>query len=284
MTNEELAVVIRSIAPVVREIVTKAISERDVTPRVAAVEARLEALGDVRDKVISLETKAAVPFTLPDTERQDLLERCRKAFSKDDDLSVLAAQVATMDAAAQRLRERVSSLEVKLEWKDSQALEVSASLADLTKDLRETRERIAIAEVRALVPGPAGKDGEKGQDGRDGRDGVDGKPGADGLGFDDLQVVQHDDRSLTVKAVRGDRVKDIGTIRLPVWIHRGVYLHGKAYEVGDVVTWAGSQWSCNEETLTKPGEGNKAWTLIVKRGADGRDGRDAPGLPVMKVG
>ena len=54
--------------------------------------------------------------------------------------------------------------------------------------------------------------------------------------------------------------------------YQGVYQDGKAYDVGDVTTWAGSTWHCNEPTETKPGDGSKAWTLMVKRGRDGKDG------------
>ena len=58
---------------------------------------------------------------------------------------------------------------------------------------------------------------------------------------------------------------------------------GKTYERGDGVTWAGSEWHCNEPTTTKPGDGSKAWTLKVKRGRDGKDGRDAMTAPVLSV-
>lgn len=52
----------------------------------------------------------------------------------------------------------------------------------------------------------------------------------------------------------------------------GVYVDGKAYELGDVVTWAGSAWHCHDTTTAKPGNGG-AWQLIVKAGRDGRDRR-----------
>lgn len=51
----------------------------------------------------------------------------------------------------------------------------------------------------------------------------------------------------------------------------GVYQDGKAYEPGELVTWAGSCWHCNEATRTRPGDGSPAWTLAVKRGRDGKD-------------
>ena len=99
------------------------------------------------------------------------------------------------------------------------------------------------------APGAPGEHGLNGTDGLPGKDGVDGKDGTAGLSFE------------------------------------GVYQDGKSYALGHLVTWAGSSWHCNEPTTTKPGDGSKAWTLMVKRGRDGKDGVDAPGaLPVVKVG
>lgn len=52
----------------------------------------------------------------------------------------------------------------------------------------------------------------------------------------------------------------------------GVFVDGKSYDVGELVTWGGSMWHCNEATETKPGDGSKSWTLAVKRGRDGKGG------------
>jgi hypothetical protein len=57
-----------------------------------------------------------------------------------------------------------------------------------------------------------------------------------------------------------------------------VYVEGKAYEPADCATWAGSMWHCNEATSTRPGDGSKFWTLMVKAGRDvGRDTREQGG-------
>jgi hypothetical protein len=118
-----------------------------------------------------------------------------------------------------------------------------------TQDAAFTKELGAVRERVAVVevrPMPQGAPGPAGKDGADGKD---GEPGKAGLTY------------------------------------QFVYQDGKAYDAGDVVTWAGSTWHCNEATETKPGDGSKAWTLMVKRGRDGRDGQNAPGaLPIVKVG
>ena len=206
-----------------------------VLERLASVEGRLSTLGDVRDRVAAVEIKSERPASAP----PEVLDRLTAVET------------------------RITATELRYELKSTETGPLMTSLAELAKDFGAIRERVAVVEVRGQVPGPAGKDG------------VPGKDGVDGLGFDDLTTVQNDDRSFTVKVQRGDRVKDIGTLKFPVQIQRGVYIEGKSYEHGDLVTWGGSQWHCDSETTTKPGDGSKAWTLVVKRGRDGKDGADA---------
>lgn len=88
-----------------------------------------------------------------------------------------------------------------------------------------------LATLEARPPVP----GPAGPPGPPGRDGLNGKDGAPGLTY------------------------------------CGVYVDGKSYERGDVVTWAGSTWHCHDTTTTRPGEGSKSWQLMVKRGRDGKD-------------
>jgi hypothetical protein len=135
-----------------------------------------------------------------------------------------------------------------------------AQLVAAAADHGVLRERVATLEAHAPVPGPPGPAG---------------RDGADGVGFEDLGVAQTDERSFTITAARGDRVKEIGTARFAVALYRGVWTEGRTYEPGDSVTWAGSEWHCQAPTATKPGDGSKTWTLKVKRGRDGKDGKGA---------
>ncbi len=50
----------------------------------------------------------------------------------------------------------------------------------------------------------------------------------------------------------------------------GVWAHG-TYHRGNFVTHGGSLWHCNCDTDRMPGKDAQAWTLCVKRGADGKD-------------
>ncbi len=168
------------------------------------------------------------------------------------DVLVMAIKtaLAPVQASVSSLTEKVAGFETA--WSDVGAL----------------RERVAVLETRAQVPGPAG---------------VDGKDGADGLGFDDLDVEFDDERTVQFKFTRGD-VQKSWPVEFPFMRYHGVFADGLTYEKGDVVTWGGSTWHANEQTATKPGDGSKAWTLVVKRGRDGRDGKDgAAGVPVVKV-
>jgi hypothetical protein len=90
--------------------------------------------------------------------------------------------------------------------------------------------RERVAAIESRPPLP-GPPGPPGADGKDGRDGDPGRPG--------LQYL-------------------------------GVYQEGKSYDVGDIVTYAGSAWHCNEATTTRPGDGSAAWVLMVKRGRDAK--------------
>jgi hypothetical protein len=175
----------------------------------------------------------------------------------DAELEAMAdAVIVTMKSALAPLAERLARSEAQL----AQLVELQTRLGTIERDVPTLRERVAVLETRAPVPGPPG---------------TDGKDGADGLGWDDLTVTQPDERTVTVQCVRGDRMKEVGTLVFPVEIYRGVWVEGKSYARGDGVTWAGSEWHCHEPTTTKPGDGSKAWTLKVKRGRDGKDAKGA---------
>lgn len=250
----------------------------DLTPlreRIASLEAQalrvpvIElSLAEMRDKLVALETKAAQPVPVPDIELPDLTPLEKR-------LDAIEARPAPVNDIPPNLTARLNSLE--------QRAEGVVLSAEYEKGLSGIRERLAVVETKAPIPGPPGKDGANGHDGKDGKDGLNGKDGADGFAFEDLAVEQKDDCSFTIKAIKGDRIKDIGTAKFDVERYRGVYHEGRTYDRGECVTWGGSEWHCNETTNTKPGDGSKSWTLKVKRGRDGKDGKDAPSLPVVSL-
>lgn len=284
---------------------------RALTPlleRLAKLETGLAYLDGVRDRVTAVETKCCAMTVGPDAsvesrlmaamEKLSALEyalsRAESHESMIADLKArlsaaeaTAAQYAELAATARDLIGRVAVVEAKSAAPSVaepllnglttrlQVLETRAIEDPAMKECAAMRERIAIVETRAAVPGPAGKDGQ---------DGKPGKDGADGLGFEDMDVQFDGDRTITIKAERGTLRKS-WPIVLPFQRQKGVYVEGKTYAEGDLVTWGGSQFHANAETTAKPGEGSKDWTLVVKRGRDGKDGKDAAGaLPVVTVG
>jgi hypothetical protein len=324
MTPTETAELMQAVADVVRDQVELGL--RDLATELAVAKAHIAALqvvekahGELRERLVVMETKAGVPIDIPTVDLSPVLERVAVAESQIDRLSGLEKSVGELRdrlvVCEQRgldvppspepvdlapvlecVAELQKSLEVTSVVQAAPSVDLSpvwdriartetelvkiaptvATVSELVKDVSGLRERVAVVETRATMAGPAGPKGD------DGRDGQNGKDGADGVGWDDLTAVQNDDRSVTVKAMRGERVKDIGTVVFPVEIYRGVYVDGRQYERGDCVTWGGSEFHCNEQTTTKP-EQSKAWTLKVKRGRDGRDGKDAPTVPIVSV-
>jgi hypothetical protein len=61
----------------------------------------------------------------------------------------------------------------------------------------------------------------------------------------------------------------------PVIRFVGLWVEGYEYVAGNLVQWNGSVWHCNAATKDKPGT-SPSWTLAVKAGRDGKNGRDAP--------
>lgn len=146
---------------------------------------------------------------------------------------------------------------------------------------------IVLAEVRAAVaalppplpgrdglpgvPGPPGEKGLDGLHGKDGLNGTDGKAGADGIGFDQLDLTFDQSTGFVLHVTAADgRTKDWP---LPIVWDAGVWRTGHKYPTGAGTTKDGSYWIAQEPTLSRPGE-SKAWRMAVRRGTDGRPGKD----------
>lgn len=254
-----------------------------IQERLAAAEAKAaradvleQALTDMRERVVTLETKSG-SLQIPDLT--DVRDRLLRIESTELDARLKALE-AKPEPVALELKED-TGLREKLAVLETQITEAKASFdanvkAGMQPFVERMVERVSTLEARAAVPGPAGANGI---------DGKDGKDGVDGLGFDDVTAEFDGDRTLVLKFARENRVKTF-PVTLPFQRYQGVFIDGKSYTPGDVVTFGGSAWHCNAETGAKPGDGSKDWQLCVKRGRDGKDGtngRDA-GLPVVKAG
>jgi len=97
-------------------------------------------------------------------------------------------------------------------------------------------------------------------------------------GVRDVEVEGSDDgRSFTVRLTTTSGRACEQKVLTHAMIYRNVWTDDREYERGDVVSYDGSMWHCDDETTrTHPKEpGSKSWRLIVKRGADGKS-FDAP--------
>ena len=84
-----------------------------------------------------------------------------------------------------------------------------------------------------------------------------------------VDVEQVDERNI-VNVVNMASGKQYRTpITLPTMIYRNVWKEGH-YQKGDVVTFGGCIWHCDQDTDTKPSESAEHWTLAVKKGRDGK--------------
>jgi len=140
----------------------------------------------------------------------------------------------------------------------------------ISKHVLDLERRTNDMVQKAIDRLPQPKDGKDGEDGVDGTPGADGKDGADGFGFDDLSVVQLDEKRLQIVFTQGEHRKEF-VVDMPILIDRGVYQQGATYTKGDGVTYAGSFWIAQENRPNqKPGTG-KEWRLAVKRGRDAKE-------------
>jgi hypothetical protein len=90
-------------------------------------------------------------------------------------------------------------------------------------------------------------------------------------GIADISIEMPTDRSITIKTVLSNGETQVKTFETLNTVYKGVYEVEAEYVKGDLVTWGGSIWHCNEPTNERPREGHKSWTLAVKKGRDYRE-------------
>lgn len=84
-----------------------------------------------------------------------------------------------------------------------------------------------------------------------------------------INVLFDGDRTFSVETETSSGQKSVTPVELPVMMYKKVWKEGE-YRKGDMVTWSGGIWHCNEPTTEKPGDDKKSWTLAVKRGDKGK--------------
>jgi hypothetical protein len=156
----------------------------------------------------------------------------------------------------------------------------SVTLQEVTPLITSQIAKI-FSEFEKPKDGRDGKDGINGKDGVNGRDGRDGKDGRDAFDLEDFECsISDDERMLTLAWARGN-VRVEKQIRLSHAIYKGVWSAGDFLK-GDMVTFGGSVFVAKRDTNSRP-ESDDSWQLCVKRGRDGKDGKDAIEKKPVKV-
>jgi hypothetical protein len=261
-----------------------------------------KATDGIRTRVLALEQRAATA----DADAQRIKSLEETVVSLRAELAEVRSQQPDIDGSVRRYFEQ-HPVEVRHGEKGQDGASVTL------EDVAPLVEFTVAKAVAALPKAQDGKDGTPGKDGQDGKDavgvadvliardgtlvatftdgrtknvgmvvGAKGEPGQDGLGFDDFEEEQENERTIVRRYRNGDRVKEFRHT-FPMVIDRGVYAEGKGYQRGDGVTYGGSFFIAQvDQPVGKPEDGSKDWRLSVKRGRDGKpgvNGKDgAPGL------
>jgi hypothetical protein len=65
--------------------------------------------------------------------------------------------------------------------------------------------------------------------------------------------------------------------KIAVLVYHGIYKSDREYFRGDVVTWGGEAWHCNADNVKEEPRyqhgGTSSWSMMVKRGRDGKDAK-----------
>lgn len=251
---------------------------------------------ELKGRLAELESR---PTPEPDSVfiLQLIQEEIAKTPAPENGKDVDPEQVASL--VAETVERAVAALPVPQDGKSVGIEDIAPLIAEevgkAAPDMLAINEVIAEQVSKAVAAIPVPKDGEDGKDAAgivevlkdsgelvltlaDGRlvrtgirDGENGGPGRDGFSLEDFDVQKEDDgRTLVLSFDAGDTRHEY-TITMPHLAYCGVYKQGQDYLVGDVVTWGGCAWHCDAPTKEKPDAG--PWTMMVKKGRDGKDAK-----------
>jgi len=91
-------------------------------------------------------------------------------------------------------------------------------------------------------------------------------------GIADVQIEQKDARNFTVRTLQTNGKAQETAFAVPVMVYRNVYKDDATYQQGDTVTWSSSLWHADQDNPPgKPGTKDSGWTLVAKKGRDGKN-------------
>lgn len=272
--------------------VPAAFDPSDMEARIEAVSARFDAVPEVNPEELGAlrreisEVRASIPEipAAPDLSgfaTKSDIDAVIAALPERQDVSgfLTASDVAGLIPAAPDL----SGFATKQDVSEAvSAIPEPPNVPDLSSDLAALRATVEAIRMPDVIHG---KDGAGVSDIRQNADGElivklttgetynAGKVrGDDGFGFDDL-TVEDGEREFSLIMSKGDRIERFAVAKSG-FIDQGVYKADRPYEKGDAVTWAGSLWIAQRDTVDRP-ETSDAWRLAVKKGKDGKPGAAA---------
>lgn len=107
-----------------------------------------------------------------------------------------------------------------------------------------------------------------------------GERGKDGVSFESFALNWHAEiQELEVVGRANGQQKSV-MIQVPLLKNKGYWRDGMKARALETYSLDGCLWIANEDTATRPGTDNKAWTLAARKGRDGKDFRDIKSEPV----
>lgn len=208
------------------------------------------------------------------------LEDFAKALAEQtraDILEAVGVVSKTVGGALDEVRGQIETLKGEVARLQADNVSLAEQLETARKGFRDGVDGKDGSPGRDGIDGRDGLPGLPGRDGKDGKDGengADGKDGRDGFTPDDLHVeLGEDGRTIKFALIAGERRVE-REVKMAVPLDRGVWRPEGEYEKGDAVTYAGALWMATDDTPDgAPGVG-KGWRLAIKKGRDGRNGRD----------
>jgi len=236
---------------------------RDFTPiekRVAEIEAKQIEVGETGPEIITLDVVSGM-----------VTDAVAKSVAEIELPQPAPAAEVDMEAVAALIDKAVSSIPHPQDGQSCDMDEVKATLAELVKGIELPVAKDGVGLADALIDA----DGQLVLTMTDGRTktlsrvvGKDAEP-IPPFTLDDFDIVPTDERTIEMRFTHGNECHTF-ELAFPVPVYRGVFSAGETYERGDLVTWGGSMWHCEEAKGAKPDAPDGGWKLAVKRGRDGK--------------
>ncbi len=197
----------------------------------------------------------------------------------------LAENIEALKGDIKTLNDDVVALAAKLERAQPEEITMSLDANGFIEKVKFLNEQVKeltdLAEKRSLADLLINRDGELVATFSDGKTKTLGRVvGQDGMSFESFALNWHpDSQELEVVGRANGQQKSV-MIDIPLLKNKGYWREGMKARALETYSLDGCLWIANEDTATRPGTDNKAWTLAARKGRDGKDARTAKSEPV----